>query len=202
MSLPARVLRLPYLTFASSNTRVAPPKGAHGAGAPANTPATRPTTSAAADADASASLRENVSSPTKFIQERLQRPSAADDDLRPPGAPARGPAERKRPLSGGLRLPGTGPSPNPSPNQVRRTRDGVLRLNLDVLLYLDLTMSELGHQVRTRHVHATRHMAHATWHTPHGTCHDAHHTHATHTPRTRHAHATHTPRRLPRLRWR
>jgi len=30
---------------------------------------------------------------------------------------------------------------------VRHTRDSVLRLNLDVLLYLDLTMSELGHQV-------------------------------------------------------
>ena len=33
---------------------------------------------------------------------------------------------------------------------VRRTRDGVLRLNLDLLLYLDLTMSELGHQVRVK----------------------------------------------------
>ena len=43
--------------------------------------------------------------------------------------------------------PNPNPSPNPNPNQVRRTRDGVLRLNLDVLLYLDLTMSELGHQV-------------------------------------------------------
>jgi hypothetical protein len=88
MSLPARALRLPYLTFASSSTRVAPPKGSHGTGAPANTPATRPATSAADAGAAAGGPRENVSSPTKFIQERLQRPSADDDALQPPGAPS------------------------------------------------------------------------------------------------------------------